>query len=153
MKHWALAAAALILITLLPSGGKELGSLHPAALLHVCREGMQIQIRTDTGDNGIGETLEAAIRNLEETTPGIVLLDTVEALVLGEGTKHLLPDLRAILRPGVNVCTAQKLQNEAEAYAYLHAHPSGHRLDDTGKELPKLTQEGVRFQIEDPQGE
>lgn len=125
MKRWLLAAALVLLLFILPHPGTELGELHPVSLLLVELEGREIRLETDTHMIGRGETLDAALRNLESTTPGYLFLDTAENLVLRSSTLFLLPELSQCLRPNVGVCVAEgPLQLDALP-VFLKIHPPG----------------------------
>ena len=98
---------ALLAFAALPTSGTELGELHPVSLLMVQTQGKTIQLLTDTQDRGSGETLDGALKNLEDTTPGHLFLDTVEYLILTEQTQYLIPQLKRLLRPGVAFCRGE----------------------------------------------
>ena len=80
MRRWMIMLAALLAVSMLPSQGTELSRLRPAAVLALWEDGKQITLETDMGDLGEGETLEDALRDLRDSAPGEVLLDTVEKL-------------------------------------------------------------------------
>lgn len=136
MKKWLFAAALLLACSALPSQGTELGELHPVAVLLVDNGGRQVEVQTDTGQLGTGETLPAALLELKQTTPGHIFLDTVEYLVLRGNAQQLLPDLQQLLRPGVRVCTANE-EAEAESLTeFLKSHPPKARLSELTAETP-----------------
>lgn len=141
---------ALLLVTMLPSPGTELGELRPVSVLAVEAEGKDIRLSTDTLDVGVGETLDGALRNLEDSTPGHVFLDTVENLVITEETRFLLPQLKSILRPAVSVCIAESVINLEEVPEFLHSHVPEHKLRDTDETTPlqKLTCSEERYLLE-----
>ena len=89
MNRWLFMLAALLPVSLLPSLGTELSRLLPAAVLALWEDGKQITLETDMGDLGEGETLEDALRDLRDSAPGEVLLDTVENLILTENSRYL----------------------------------------------------------------
>ena len=141
MKKWIIMVLALMLLNMLPFPGTELGELRPISVLEVEAKGKQIRLSTDTMDAGVGETLDGALRNLEDTTPGHVFLDTVENLVITEDARFLLPELKRLLRPTVTVCmTEMKLDLEAVS-EFLHSHVPETKLQaaDETTHLQKLT--------------
>ena len=150
MKKWIWMLVALLVFTALPSPGAELGELHPVSLLMVSDPEKIIRLSTDTLDHGEGETLDAALQNLEDTTPGHLFLDTVETLILTEQTRYLLPQLKKLLRPGATVCIAEGELNLEAAPEYLHTHTPENRLSDTDESTPlqKLTYLEERFFLE-----
>lgn len=150
MKRWIVAAAALLAFSMLPSPGMELGELHPVSLLLVEVSDKTIQLETDTHQSGQGETLGAALENLEKTTPGTVFLDTAEHLILGENAGYLIPELRELLRPGVTVCMAQGEVDTEKAAEYLDAHTPEATLSESGNgsQLPILYETEGRYLLE-----
>ena len=150
MKKWTWMLLALALATLLPTSGTELGSLHPVSVLLVGTEGKSLRLQTDTQDAGEGETLDAALRNLEATTAGHLFLDTVEQLVLTEQTRYLLPQLKALLRPGVRVCITEDPVNPETLPDFLKIHTPEAKLKDVTKTTPlqKLSCEEGRYFLE-----
>ena len=61
MKKWLIMVLALLIFAVLPTSGTELGELHPVSLLMIQTQGKQIQLYTDTLDQGNGEALDAAL--------------------------------------------------------------------------------------------
>ena len=150
MKNWTVMLLALLAFSVLPSSGTELGELHPVSLLVIRSQGKNIQLLTDTLDSGIGETLDAALRNLEDTTPGHVFLDTVENLILTEQTQYLIPQLKRLLRPGVTVCNVESELNPETVPEYLNAHTPKYKLSDVDESTPlqSLTYSEERYFLE-----
>ena len=136
MKKWIVMLLALLAFTVLPSSGTELGELRPVSLLVIRTQGNNIQLLTDTLDLGTGETLDAALQNLEDTTPGHLFLDTVENLILTKEAKFLIPQLKQLLRPGVTVCAAKSELNPETAPEYLNSHTPRYRLSDVDDSTP-----------------
>lgn len=150
MKKWFLAAGCIVAFMALPSPGTELGDLHPISLLVVEAERKNIHLITDTEDSGTGETLEAALRNLEETTPGHLFMDTVQNLIVTEQTRFLFPQLKDILRPGVMVCITDSEIDPKTIPEFLRTHQPKDRLSDTNESTPlqKLTYSEERYILE-----
>lgn len=150
MKKWTFMLLALLAFTLLPSSGTELRELHPVSLLVVRSEGKNIRLLTDTADVGEGETLDAALQNLEDTTPGYLFLDTVENLILTEETQFLIPQLKQLLRHGVNVCATESELDPETVPEYLNTHIPRHKLSDVDEstQLQKLAYTEERYFLE-----
>lgn len=150
MKHWVFAVLALLVLSVLPSPGTELGELHPISLLVVDTEGKQVRLTTDTLDRGFGETLEGALRNLEDTTPGHLFVDTVEHLIITEQTRYLLPQLKQILRPGVAVCIIESEIDPKTAPEFLRSHTPITKLSEAAESTPleKLSMSEERYILE-----
>lgn len=150
MRRWVIMLAALLVVSLLPSQGTELSRLRPAAVLMLRADGKQIALETDMGDTGTGETLEDALRDLRDSSPGEVLLDTVENLILTENSRYLLTNLRSLLRPNVRVCTMDRELDAEAAWRYLRVHIPINKLHDVTEEskLQTLAWEEERFHLE-----
>lgn len=150
MKKWIFMLLALLAFIALPSSGTELGQLHPVSLLVVRTQGKTIQLLTDTLDVGAGETLDTALQNLEDTTPGHVFLDTVEHLILTEQTRFLIPQLKQLLRPGVTVCVSESELDMQTTPEYLRTHTPQYKLSDTNASTPlqRLTYSEERYFLE-----
>ena len=140
MKHWIWAALALLALAVLPSPGTELGQLHPVSLLEAGTTERQVYLKTDTNQIGWGETLDAAIEDLEQTTPGHLFLDTVQTLIVRPDAKFLLDDFRRQLRPDVRVCQSWDKLDMERVGEYLGEHtPETKLLDaDADTMLPTL---------------
>lgn len=121
MKRWivyALAAAALL--TLRPKEMKDVSGLIPVELLYINKEAGLIRAETDTGAVGKGRSLEAALKDLEQTAPGRIFLETADYLIITINTANLLPKLAEVVRPATEVCIG--IHVDAEAVSYLNAH-------------------------------
>lgn len=138
MRRWIAMAGALLIFSFLPSPGTELGELSPAALLFVYREGEEIIIETDTACVGRGSTIRNALDDMNQTSSGRILLDTVENLVVSSEAKQTIPQLQELLRPGVLVCKSEKIDAE-KAWRYLRIHKPSQRLKDVSEDT-KLEQ-------------
>ena len=136
MRKWWIMALALLVFGMLPASGTELGELHPVSILLVQTQGKNVQLFTDTQDLGEGETLDAALKNLEDTTPGHLFLDTVEYLILTEQTQYLMPQLKQLLRPGVAVCASEDDLNLEALLEYLKTHTPKTTLGDADETTP-----------------
>ncbi len=150
MKKWLIMVLALLIFAVLPTSGTELGELHPVSLLMIQTQGKQIQLYTDTLDQGNGETLDAALKNLKDTTPGHLFLDTVEYLILTEQTRYLIPQLKQLLRPGVVVCMGEGELDVQALPEYLKTHTPEISLRDADEKTPlqKLSNSEERFFLE-----
>ena len=151
MRRWLLMLCGLLLASWLsPVKGTDVGELRPVELLQVYRKGDKVIMSTDTGDVGTGTTLKAAWKNLKETTPGAIFLETADYLLLTVETEELLSELSRLLRPGAEVCLVERAVDEKEATAWLAAHPPGVPLRSVrygGKTAPLLCLTEGRFTI------
>ena len=138
-----LAAAALV-----PARGTDVGKLIPMEVVSVSESNGVIRVETDTGDWGEGENLDDAFRDMEDTAPGIIYLDTAEYALIGEGMNPQI--LCGYLKDSVRICRAAEgipLEGIAD---YLSAHGPGVRLRRTEEDgnLPVITEENGRYRVQ-----
>ena len=119
-----LLGAALIL----PVEGTDVGKLLPVELVQLDKMGDTVVISTDAGTTGTGETVKAAIRDMEKTAAGIVFLDTADYLLVTESAMEEVESIKEHLKPSVRVCIQHVEMNLKDAAAYLSVHRPEHQL-------------------------
>ena len=141
MKRIVCYLAALLLLTFSPVEEADIGKLHPVEVVMLYREGNEIVIKTDTDDWGRGADGLAALKNLKETTPGTIYLDTAQYLLLGEGGMEWVEQLRPVLKKTVRVCEAENQIDLQNVTVFLSVHGTLPQLKgwNPGVDLPKLT--------------
>lgn len=152
MRRWQIYLAGLVVLLLLPEGqGQDVSELRPAELVYINKEAYRVQVSTDMGDSGIGIDLAAAVKDMQENAPGEVFLDTAEYVLVTEETKHLIPELKRYLRPGIRVALAAGEIDPETAPAYLRAHKPSVLLKDcilNPQRLEKLMTAGGQYYLE-----
>ena len=98
---YALIAAALLL---LPLERTDVADLRPVQTVALYKTPDGYRIETDTEDTGSGKTVDMACRNLMDTTPGVIYLDTADYLLVSEGAIPALGEMDKYLKNGVKVC-------------------------------------------------
>lgn len=149
MKRWAiyllLFAAAAALGTSAFTG-TDVGELLPVEAVRVSvREG-ELLLETDTGDTGRGADVDAALRDLKESAPGNLFLETADYLILAPGSEPFLRELYGFLRPSCGVCVEDGEADMERIGEFLSAHKPETTLRDWrngSEDLPVLrTREG-----------
>ena len=146
---WIASLIAILLVAVLdwlPFQGTDVATLEPAEALYVSLE-EQVLVETDGGWFGRGETVEQAIADLKESAPGQVFLQTVDYLLLQEGSEEVLPALSSHLRSGCSVCRIEEKPDVEKASAYLRTHRPGMTIQHYRagkKEIPILIMEEER---------
>ena len=135
MIYGALVAAAL----LIPTTPQELGKLKPVEVVKLNKEEGMIRIETDTGDSGLGETVELALRELKETTPGTIYLDTAEYVLLSKQGEELLHQLSPHLKASVRICYWEGEIDLKETTAFLDAHKPRNEMKHYKAGMPLQT--------------
>lgn len=126
-KFLLLLAAALVLAFsgLLPVGVGEVADLEPTRILLVRREKGLVQATSDTGAQGLGATLEGALRDMQTTGQGKVFLDTAEAVLFHATARDVVQEAAqsALLRPAARAYYVEGDLPEAEdALEFLQTH-------------------------------
>ena len=139
-------AAALMI----PTKPLELGKLKPVEVIQIDQQGDLIQIKTDTGDLGQGKTVELAIRDLQETTAGMVYLDTAEYVLLPKD-ESVVGQVSPYLKNGVRLCQWEGEMKLDEVAVYLDAHSPKIKLEAyrLGMQLEVLTEENGRIRLQE----
>ena len=132
---WILLAIGALLLT--GETGMDLEDLRPVETLLLSTEEEQVILETDTGDRGEGESLPAAVRNLNETSEGRIFLETAAFLIYRPEAAPVLPQLKSWLRPETAVCVAEENLDVKTAGRFLNFH----RPDCTLRELWKKSEE------------
>ena len=89
----------------------------------------------------VGFLMFEAVADLKESSPGQVFLQTVDYLLLQEGSEEVLPALYPHLRSGCSVCRIEEKPDIEKASAYLRTHRPGMTLQHYRagkKEIPIL---------------
>lgn len=147
MRRWMIYVAVVaVALVLKPENVNDVGELLPVELLYISRETGRIRAETDTGAIGTGRSLEEALKDLKETAPGEIFLETADYLIVTDRTVNLLPRLTEVLRPSTEVCVGKNA--DAQAAAFLKAHPSEVTLKDIRagqEEIPTLIKSKERY--------
>lgn len=151
MKRWILFLAAAAVVLFLPDGqGIDVAKLQPVELLYINMEQGRIAVYTDTGEYGIGNALEDALRDVRATAKGEIFLDTVDYVLVTEETKSEISELRHVLRPSANLILATGPVQPKDITAYLAVHKPDVTLKNWmmgQRELPKLMTAGERYYL------
>lgn len=147
MKKWMLALAALIWFT--PVKGTDVGKLLPVELVSLRREGETLRMETDTGDFGMGDTLEEAMEDLKRTAQGQIFLETADYLLLSPDSQSVWPELLGYFRPGTLAYQTVNAVDPEEAAQYLRTRRAGiplNRMEEAGP-LPVIKEEEGRVEL------
>ena len=147
MKRIAVYAALLASTLLFPMRGMDIGKLRPVGLIQLYKEAGKVFVVTDTGDSGRGKTVDEAFGNLEDTTSGVIFLDTADYLLISETAKDAAMELGQYVKPTIEICIAEKDIDPVKAAEYLAVHHPEVKLRDENafRTAQKLTQENGRM--------
>lgn len=141
MKRWIAYAAGLVLMLLLAKGefaGTDIAGMEPVGAVRVHLDGGRVTVQTDTGQQGQGDDLNSAVRDMKLTADKEIFLDTADYLLISPGAEEQLPGLRQLLRPACRVCLEIGETDLAAAAAYLDSHIPEITLKDCWKENQPL---------------
>ena len=130
MKRLLIYIAVLAAALMVPLRRTDVGKLQPVELVKLYKEEATLIIETDTGDLGRGDTVDVAFENLEETTSGIVFLDTADFLLVSKEAISEVGALKGHLKKSVRLCFAEANIDPVEAAAFLSVHRPQVRLRD-----------------------
>ena len=141
MKRILLYIVILAAMLIVPVKRLDVGKLRPVQVVSLYKDDGRVVIETDTGDFGIGATATQALRNMEETTVGVIYLDTARYLLLTKNAEDAGEELRSVLKPDTRICYIEPEIDLEEAGGYLAAHGDLPRLCrwKKGEDLPVLT--------------
>lgn len=119
----------------------DVAKLRPVQVVSVYKQNDWVIIETDTEDIGIGLTARDALKNMEDTTAGVIYLDTAQYLLLSKDAEKAVEELRDALKPDTQICFIEMKIPLAEAGKFLAAHGNLPELKDweEGQKLPMLT--------------
>ena len=142
MKRIALYIGILAMLVLAPVRGADIGKLRPVQVVSVYKENNWVVMETDTDDRGYGGTAQQALRNLKDTSNGIIYLDTADYLLLSKDTVDAAEELRQELKNSVRLCMVTKPLDLEEVSQYLSVHGGLPKLKEwtIGEELPVLSE-------------
>lgn len=141
MKRILLYIGILAALLAAPVERLDVGKLRPVQAVWVYKENEWLVIETDTGDIGIGETVGQALKNMEDTTSGVIYLDTADYLLLSEEAEDTAIELQKVLKPKTQMCYAESEIDIKEVGRFLAAHSRLPELKEwkKGQELPVIT--------------
>lgn len=140
MKRSILYIMITIAVFLIPVRFADVADLRPVQTVALYKTSVGYRIETDTEDYGEGKTVEAAFANLQETTPGVIYLDTADYFLIFQGAESGGEDMRKYFKSDVEVCSAIGQGKLKEVSKYLSVQGKLlplHRWK-TGQKLPVL---------------
>ena len=147
MKKSFLYMLILAVVLVLPTRSTDVGKLRPVQTVAAYKNGTEYVIETDTEDVGRGESVEAAVKDLKETTPATIYLDTAQYLIVGE--EELAEEMRPYLKDSVRLCRFMGDPPMDSVSRYLVAHGGNVTLENwkIGDRLPMLDCTKERLKI------
>lgn len=151
MKYWLLFFSVFIAAAALGTTsprGTDIAKLAPVEVVWLSERDGQVSLKTDMGDFGVGEDMQAALEDMKASASGTVFLDTADYLIVEQGREELLEQAYTFLRPSCMICVAEKMPDLEVAAEYLSAHEPELTLReyrvDKG-EIPELVEQEGRF--------
>lgn len=134
---------------LIPVERNDVGKLRPVEAISIYKDVDKITIETDTEDMGTGNTVEEALKNLVDTTAGIIYIDTAEYLLVEVEEVSIIEQMSPYVKHSVKVCAMEGRIEPEEAVVYLQSHPINTTLKtaERGKDIPVLAKESGKLTI------
>ncbi len=149
MKRIVIYVLILGLVLLIPLERTDVGDLQPVQTVAIFRNEDGYLIQTDTGDEGRGADSMQALQNLEDTTPGVIYLDTAQFLLVSESATPSIESLRQYLRESVQLFRVVGTPDLETASKFLSVHGDGPKLEhwSEGGSLPVLDCRSERMKL------
>lgn len=135
----------LILVTLFfaPLQRMEIANLEPIQSVWMSLENDNVILKSDTGDEGSGITVENALADMKQKSKGVVYLDTAEYLFVSESALKEIANVRPYMKDSVYLCKWDGKGSVSEATKYADAHRLGVKfkkwnIDSKMPELPVI---------------
>lgn len=122
MRRMVLYCIALCAALVIPQRGTDIGKLQPVEVVLLDSKDGEMIIQTDTKDEGRGISVEQALQNLKDTTPGTVFLDTADYLIITEESMESVEKMKPYLDASVLVCKGTGEEDLEAAARYLAVH-------------------------------
>ncbi len=118
----------------------KIANLEPVQAVWLYQDNGNIVLETDTEDTGSGSTVEAALEDMKQKSPGIIYLDTAKYLFVAESGQEKMSALSPYLKGSVRVCRWDGQGSIAEAVQYADSHKMGLKLKkwEASSNLPEL---------------
>ena len=156
MKKWLFCTLVVVMVPILSYGGfggEDVAKLRPVQVVAVSAVHGGVQLRTDTGDLGIGLDIPEAMESMKQTSPAMIFLDTAEYLLIEPGAEVWLSQLSGYLRPSCNLCYMVGEADLKKAGEYLQLHQPDLtlvRYEAGERQLPQLIINEGRMELVQP---
>lgn len=139
MKRIIIYCIILAGILWIPVERMEIRDLEPIQAVWMYREEGEIVLKTDTEDEGRGESVQEALEDMKEKSSGIVYLDTAQFLLVSDNAQEQIGELTPYLKGKVKISLWEGGEIQ-EAARYMQSHKIGVKLARWRESvnLPKL---------------
>ena len=125
MIAYCLILAATLLV---PVQRQDIAALEPVQAVYLHWDGDHLVMQTDTLDQGIGQTVQEALSDMQNKSSGIIYLDTAQFLLVTEETVSCVKEIRPMLKESVKVCLWAGEGDLKEGAKYMQSHKIGCKL-------------------------
>jgi hypothetical protein len=140
MRRCIIYAAIMAVVLAIPLERTDVADLHPVQTVALYKTRGGYRIETDTEDFGVGVSVDAAFKDLIDTTPGVIYLDTADYLLVSEEAKPGVEQMRQYLKNGVRICQTVGQGDLKAVTQYLSVQRGLQPLNKwkSGQQLPVL---------------
>ena len=128
---YALMIAALCFV---PLKRLDIAKLRPVQAVAMYLENEHVVLETDTGDQGRGETVQNALKDLKEKASAVIYLDTADILLVAENAVSQIEELAQYIKKSVRLCVCDASGRVEQVAEYLEVHGNMPKLRDWLKE-------------------
>lgn len=150
MKRWLVYLAVLVMCGTSANRGMDIGELAPVEVVWLTENAGIVYLKTDTADVGRGEDVQSALRNMNATSSGNILLETADYLIVEQGREDLIAQVYDLLRPSCKVCVARSMPDMEFMATFLATHEPQITLRQyqvEKKDLPMIHEQDGRFEL------
>ena len=127
----------LLGLLLAPVRKLDIAELEPVEVVYLDKTADRILLSTDTGAQGRGSTMDAALEDMKQKTPAVIYLDTAEFLIVSENAVNELESVRYYVKDSVRLCVAENPDMKTAArYLKTHGKVPALRQWDYGDIIP-----------------
>ena len=125
MKRWGvylvlIAAASFLNIT--PFSGVDIAKLAPVEVVWLEQQNGMVSLETDTGEHGVGATIQEALTDMRKSASADVFLKTANYLIVKQGSEVLISETYEHFRPNCILCAAGEKPEMKDTLPFLRAH-------------------------------
>ena len=130
----------IFLLFLVPLQRVEIANLKPVEGIWIYKASESVAIETDTGDLGLGRTIEDAVEDIKRNSTGIIYLDTAKFVFVDETASDELIAFRPFVKGNVCISKWDGKGNVSDAVQYADAHKVGvkYKKWNLGSNLPEI---------------
>ena len=135
MKRIIIYCILLVLATMIPINRIDISNLEPIQAIWMYEKDGMLCIKTDTADEGGGDTVQQALEEMKKHSEGIIYLDTAEYLLVSETAENQIVKIKKYLNKNVKVARWEGEGEIKAAAKYMTSHKMGIKLNKWNSDI------------------